>query len=286
MQTKDGKDTCQPYRCSILSENYNGEPIAFEWKIFSGTTASELVQKIQKGLEGQRIDLDKKGNEDSCIISSRKIKMYASRFIDGHWVFLGPGEESKWFQGYAVICGKWGLRASPIVDEFENSGKVEILSTSVESSTTLIFFSELSMRRISSVFTEQSQSCVKKQPKADSGKASKGRPESARRTPRENQIKQEERKSLVDIPRLPHASGNRMLQNLENFESMPFMGKIESLRAAAKFIHPIEIGNYYVTTLLEDDGWGRRTSMCKEHTAPRNQKDSRPFASIDAIRKN
>ena len=27
---------------------------------------------------------------------------------------------------------------------------------------------------------------------------------------------------------------------------------------------------------------GRRTSMCKEYTAPRNQKDSRPFASIDA----
>ena len=30
MQSKDGKDTCQIYRCSLLSENYNGEPIAFE----------------------------------------------------------------------------------------------------------------------------------------------------------------------------------------------------------------------------------------------------------------
>ena len=77
-----------------------------------------------------------------------------------------------------------------------------------------------------------------------------------------------------------------MLQNLENFESMSFMSKIESLRAAAKFHHPIEIENSYVTTLLEDDGWRRRTSMCKEYTAPRNQRDSRPFASIDAIQKN
>ena len=73
-----------------------------------------------------------------------------------------------------------------------------------------------------------------------------------------------------------------MLQNLENFESMPLTSKIESLRAAAKFHHPVEIGNFYITTLLEDDGWRRCTSMCKENTAPRNQKDSRPFESIDA----
>ena len=108
--------------------------------------------------------------------------------------------------------------------------------------------------------------------KAHSERASKGRPGSGRRTPREFQIKQEESTSLVDIPRLPLASGNRMVQNLENFESMPFVSKIESLRAAAKFHHPIEIENYYVTTLLEDDGWRRRTSMCKEYTAPRNQR--------------
>ena len=61
-----------------------------------------------------------------------------------------------------VANGNSVLRASPIrwVEEFENSGKVEILSTSVESLTTLIFFSELSLWWISSVFTEQSQSCA------------------------------------------------------------------------------------------------------------------------------
>ena len=73
-----------------------------------------------------------------------------------------------------------------------------------------------------------------------------------------------------------------MLENLENFEAMPLTSKIESPRAAAKFHHPLEIGHFYIMTLLEDDGWKRCTSMCKENTAPRNQKDSRPFASIDA----
>ena len=96
------------------------------------------------------------------------------------------------------------------------------------------------------------------------------------------QIKQEDLKSWVDMPRLPHASGNRMLQNLKDFNSMPFMSKIEYLRTAATFYHPIEKVNYYVTNTLDDDGWGKRTSICKEHTAPRNQEESKPYAPIDA----
>ena len=63
---------------------------------------------------------------------------------------------------------------------------------------------------------------------------------------------------------------------------MPLMSKIEYLRPTAKFYHPIEKGNYYVTTTLEDDGWRKLTLMCKEYTAPRNQEVSKPYASIDA----
>ena len=87
---------------------------------------------------------------------------------------------------------------------------------------------------------------------------------------------------MVDIPRQPQASGNRMLQNLKDLNSMQFMSKIEYLRTTAKFYHPSEKGNHYVTTTLEDDGWGKHTSMCKEHAALRNREDSRPYASIDA----
>ena len=96
------------------------------------------------------------------------------------------------------------------------------------------------------------------------------------------QIKQEDLKSLVDMPRLPHASGNRLLQNVKDFNSMPFMSNIEYLRTAGKFYHPIEKENNYVTTTLDDDGWRKRTSICKEHTAPRNREESKPYASIDA----
>ena len=85
-------------------------------------------------------------------------------------------------------------------------------------------------------------------PGTHSGEASQSRLESARKTSPEIQIKQEELKSLVDIPRQPQASGNRMLQNLKDFNSMQFMSKIEYLRTTAKFYHPSEKGNHYVTT--------------------------------------
>ena len=65
------------------------------------------------------IVLEKKDNEDSCALTSRKIKEYASKFNDGHWLLLGLGEESKWYQGYATNHGgKWDLRASQMVEDF------------------------------------------------------------------------------------------------------------------------------------------------------------------------
>ena len=108
------------------------------------------------------------------------------------------------------------------------------------------------------------------------------RPESARKMSPEIQIKQENLKSLVDIPRLPHAPANRMLNNLKDFNSVPLMRKIGYLRTVAKFYHPIEKGNYYVTTTLDDDGWRKRTSMCKEYTAHGNREELKPCTSIDA----
>ena len=81
----------------------------------------------------------------------------------------------------------------------------------------------------------------------NSGEAGQSRLERARKMSPEIKIKQEDLKSLVDIPRI--------LENLKDFNSMPFMSKIEYLRTTAKFYHPTEEGNYYVTTTLDDEGW-------------------------------
>ena len=69
------------------------------------------------------IELERKDNEDSCALTSRKIKEYASKINNGHLTFLGPREESKWYEGYAAeFGGKWDLRASQNGGNFQNSG--------------------------------------------------------------------------------------------------------------------------------------------------------------------
>ena len=195
MQTKDGKDRCQPYRCSILSENYNGEPIAFEWKIFPGTTASELLRKIQKDLEGQRIrsesfsdrvifmsmfndiDLDKKGrllhyqfekNQNVCvkihwrtlgILGSRRRKQVVSRIGSQLWQLGTPcftncgGIREFWKPG--ILRGK-----SAGSRNIENEKWSKYYPPQWRVWQHWFSFSELSMWWISSVFTEQSQSCA------------------------------------------------------------------------------------------------------------------------------
>ena len=32
-----------------------------------------------------------------CFSNSEQVKNYAKRFLRGHWTFLGPGDEKKWY---------------------------------------------------------------------------------------------------------------------------------------------------------------------------------------------
>ena len=112
-------------------QGLDGDPIDFEWKIFPGAKALDNLHTIQAELEGKNIkpekfsdriifrsmfndiELESKGNEDYCALTSRKIKEYASFFT----MDLGPGEESKCYQGSAAdYGGKWDLRASQMVE--------------------------------------------------------------------------------------------------------------------------------------------------------------------------
>ena len=108
-----------------------GDPTELQWKIFPGAKALDILHKSQADLQGKNItpekisdriifismfndvELERKDNEYCCALTSKKIKEYASNFHDGHLAFLGRGEESKWYQGYAAdYGGKWDLRAS------------------------------------------------------------------------------------------------------------------------------------------------------------------------------
>ena len=92
----------------------DGETIEFEWNFLPGFSSLQLLQKIQNDLRERNIEPEKftdqiifmsnsndidwtrKRNDGICISNSAKVKAYAERFSQGHWTFLGPGDEKKW----------------------------------------------------------------------------------------------------------------------------------------------------------------------------------------------
>ena len=57
------------------------------------------------------IDWTKKGNGDICISNTEKVETYAKKFSQGHWTFLGPGDEKKWYgQTKYPAEGKSGIQ--------------------------------------------------------------------------------------------------------------------------------------------------------------------------------
>ena len=93
----------------------DGQPMDFEWKIFQGFTTVAILNEIQlmmgklqcepENFTGRIIFIsmfgdivwDSKGKDELCDNDSKTIKKYAERVPRGHWSFLGPGSEKKWY---------------------------------------------------------------------------------------------------------------------------------------------------------------------------------------------
>ena len=307
MQTVDGKIKCQLYRCTILSENFMDWMSRFNssTRFFPGFSALRLLETIQKDLEGKRIkpdefsdriifmsmfndiDMDKKRERRLCVLTSR-----TKKFKNGPSAFLGVGGDNKWNHDYeSNYEGEWDLRASKVVDDFERSGhpafkgicplgreilkkkkgKDTIHFNGEQSNIDLLFRTVHSANQFC-IHGAVTQSCGT-QSGTESGKRGNPGYESARRTPRENEMKREELTQVFGgYSQLPLALGNRMLQNLESFESMPRRSQIEFLQTTAGFYHPVKVGRKNTLILHKEDGWGKCTSLCKEYTKPRNDK--------------
>ena len=66
---------------------------------------------------------DKKGNEELRTASSKMVADYARRFAHGHWSFLGPGPEKKWYRTHTYKPnGKWDRVAEDMMLNFSESG--------------------------------------------------------------------------------------------------------------------------------------------------------------------
>ena len=127
----------------------DGDAIEFECIYFSGFMLLQIVQKMQGDLQERNIEPEKfkdrliftsmfndidwtrKGNDEICISNSEKVKTHAKKFSQGHWTFLGPGDEKKWY-GKAKYApeGKWDSAPSQMVQRFKETGHPVFTSAS------------------------------------------------------------------------------------------------------------------------------------------------------------
>ena len=126
----------------------NGESTEFEWNIFPGFTTLQLCDKISDLLSnlGQTpatftgrilfmsmfndISCDRKDNKDECLRNAGVVKVLARRFGVGHWSFIGPGSEKKWYAAENSPQGAWDNIAEQMLLEFAESGHPIFRATS------------------------------------------------------------------------------------------------------------------------------------------------------------
>ena len=119
----------------------DGEPMEFEWNIFTGFTTLQLCYKVQEFLSKMSIQPEdftgriifmsmfhdiswrSKGNKQEWELSASLVSFYAKRFSPGRWSFLGLGSEKKWYS--TLECkpqGEWDRVAQLMMIKFGESG--------------------------------------------------------------------------------------------------------------------------------------------------------------------
>ena len=93
----------------------DGMPTEFEWNTFQGFTTLGLLEQIQKLIEDFKCESEhfkgriifmsmyndivwgEKGNQETCEHNLLTVADYVRKLPRGHWSFLGPGSEKKWY---------------------------------------------------------------------------------------------------------------------------------------------------------------------------------------------
>ena len=143
------------FKDSPQYKTLDGEPVEFEWNIFTGSTTLQLVDEVQKFMnkmsdsaqfQGRIIFMPMfndiiwwiKDNEQECIANATLVSLFAKRFPAGRWSFLGPGSEKKWYSNYNERPrGEWDRVADLLMIKFRGSGHPLFRATSPLSRGTL-----------------------------------------------------------------------------------------------------------------------------------------------------
>ena len=180
-------------------DTIDGEPMELGWKNFAGFTTLQLCNKVQEFLSKMSeepeeftrriifmsmfndISWRSQDNEQEFELNANLVSIYARIFSPGRWSFLGRRSEKKWYSTHdSKPQGEWDRVAELMMIKFSESGHPVFRATSPLSRGTLkskgggklsihfcadegtlkLFFAKLFLL-ISSVFSKQSQICVK-----------------------------------------------------------------------------------------------------------------------------
>ena len=216
--------------------------------------------------------------KNKCFSNSVEVRDYAKRCSQDHWTFFGLGDEAKWYGNRAYKPeGTWNSVATQMLQRFWR----DKTSNFVQLSVPCVVDFETDQRKGNHTFHSgccehwtsiSNHSLCKNQLSFDGG-ANLGKfmtSEESANTETLKSVISREKSSLVDSSRSGRASGNRMWDDLQDFESLPESNQIAT-------INPVEIGSHYKTHPDMDDGFGGFTPSCREYSLPRRWMEIHSF---------
>ena len=235
------------------------------------------------------IEWTQRGNEENCISNYEQVKNYAEWFSRGHWTFLGPGDEKKWYGTLSYTPeGQWDSNATQMVERFKETRhpvfkSISALSRGIlkrrngrdtihfnaDASNTEFLFRTIHSADHFSIRGAVSSWC------GEFGLRPNGEELTLERfVAKENEqllknVKPQEVNSLVQTPRRDNpASGNR-LRDLQGFGTLEKDIQFTKVCEDASFFGRVSIGMCHKTIPDLDDGWFWRSnsSMQRIHSS-------------------
>ena len=265
----------------------DGKTIEFEWKIFQGFTTLNILQQSQRDMQDKNIppekfedliiimsmfnDITWKKDDQNFISNEEKVKDYAKKHKPGHWTFLGPGSETRWYGD--SLDGQWDRTANKMVQQVKETSYPIFTSTSALSrgvlkgrngsstihlngdsiNAELLFQKNHSVNHIN-IYAAITDWCYQL------GLTNEEKERVA--TPVDNgpltMMDPEEVEMMVSP-----ALGNKMHGDMR-FRTLDKMVHMTQLCAKALFQHLVPAGNFCIIKPDGDDGWEDFIPLCRE----------------------
>ena len=202
------------------------------------------------------IDWSKGKNDENCISNAEKVNNYAMKFSKGHWTFVGPGSEDKWYVSSSYAQKKIGIPCP--TKWYSDSKKLVTLCSKVTSAP---FTHSVNQLRIYGAVAKWCQQVGLTEEEKERASLSVD-------TKLLTNFPLEEVHLLVSPPTM--APGNRMRENVLSFETLSSGIRFTQLCEKAYFQCRVTAGKKYKTRPDGNDGWETTAPLCREYTFPRS----------------